>query len=563
MIYCSLGGLDEIGKNSHIFDFDDNIIVVNFGSRYSNKNEPGFECVISDIKYLLQKKRSIKAFVFTNVLDGQLNISALFYLRKMLPDVPVYMSEITYRLFFALSPSAIVIENKYSHNKIKTFSSKTNPLVISPNLKIFVYPLPSSIPGNYGIVLNWKDSESIFIATDYINEEVSFWHNKYLHHFNQISKHNIKLMISDVHNCNSEFPKTISYKILPHIKKAIETPNTNRYFCPFYLKNLSYLHELANYCLKNDYKIAFLAKNFYEVVNILINENLIESSTIGVFTNNINPPPGSTKIFVLVIERIDQLFPTLRKLLFHDKQIELKADSDLFLPLYIPKPGFELDHVNIINHLISNNIQVYQNKLENSIECHPNISQLLSIICLLAPDFALPINGRFTNMKYFNTEVEKLFPNVKTFLLKIGNFVKFDFENKNAILLPHKMSNGEIKFFGNSKCNDSQEDKIIFQERNIIGNHGVVTISFLIDPKKWKILSRVLVQGVGISLLTNNDVNVATRLSTEIKEIFEHQQSPQCSTAILKKEIHKCCPDIIWNLLEKSPKLIVTIVNKT
>ena len=47
-----LGGLGEIGKNLTVFEYGDDIIVVDIGSIFPREDMPGVDLVIPDVTYL-------------------------------------------------------------------------------------------------------------------------------------------------------------------------------------------------------------------------------------------------------------------------------------------------------------------------------------------------------------------------------------------------------------------------------------------------------------------------------------------------------------------------------
>ena len=60
-----LGGIDEIGKNITVFEYENDIIVMDYGSIFPKEDMLGIDLVIPDITYLLNNKEKIRGFFRT------------------------------------------------------------------------------------------------------------------------------------------------------------------------------------------------------------------------------------------------------------------------------------------------------------------------------------------------------------------------------------------------------------------------------------------------------------------------------------------------------------------
>ena len=100
-----LGGVDEIGKNMTVFEYGNDIVVVDCGVIFPQEDMLGIDLVIPDISYLEKNYDRVRAFLITHGHED--HIGATPYVLERIP-VPVYGTKLTLGL----------IEHKLKEHKI-------------------------------------------------------------------------------------------------------------------------------------------------------------------------------------------------------------------------------------------------------------------------------------------------------------------------------------------------------------------------------------------------------------------------------------------------------------
>ena len=61
-----LGGLDEVGKNMTVFEYGNDILIVDSGVMFPDESMLGIDLVVPDITYLVENKEKIRGFLITH-----------------------------------------------------------------------------------------------------------------------------------------------------------------------------------------------------------------------------------------------------------------------------------------------------------------------------------------------------------------------------------------------------------------------------------------------------------------------------------------------------------------
>src|SRR3989344_6352995 len=95
--FIPLGGTGDVTKNMYLYEYNDQILIVDCGLGFADETMLGVDLLLPDISYLLnsakQNKKRIVGMLLTHGHEG--HIGALPFLLPQLPDFPIYAPPLT------------------------------------------------------------------------------------------------------------------------------------------------------------------------------------------------------------------------------------------------------------------------------------------------------------------------------------------------------------------------------------------------------------------------------------------------------------------------------------
>ena len=91
-----LGGCEEVGRNMTVFEYGDDIVILDMGLQFPEEDMPGIDYIIPNVKYLAGREKNIRGVIFSH---GHLDhIGAAPILLEKLNNPPIIGRDLTLAL---------------------------------------------------------------------------------------------------------------------------------------------------------------------------------------------------------------------------------------------------------------------------------------------------------------------------------------------------------------------------------------------------------------------------------------------------------------------------------
>ncbi len=387
----SLGGMGEVGMNMTVFEYGNDMIVVDAGGLFPSESMPGIDLVIQDISYLINNRHKLRGIIFTHGHED--HISALPYHMPRLGNVPLYTLPLT----------AVLIESKFAEHNI---NQKINVVKARDSLTLGVFTvdlftLTHSVPDTVGLGIHTPEG-IVAYCTDWKFDHTPVWgepcdYAKLI----QMSEEGVLLLMSDSTNADVA-GYTISEQVVQaDIDKIFKMKQgVGRIIFGSFSSNINRLQMAINCSAKYGRKVAVSGRSMERNVTAAIKLGYVHApKDILVDIRNTANIPDDKLTIICTGSQGEEYSALVRMASGEHRQVKIKqGDSVLISASRIP--GNEHAINETIDNLFRQGAEViYGGELDIHTSGHAKQEELKMMIAMLKPKYFLPLHGEYRMLK--------------------------------------------------------------------------------------------------------------------------------------------------------------------
>ncbi len=468
-----LGGLEQIGMNITVFEYEDSIVVVDCGLSFPEDDMLGIDLVIPDITYLKDNYSKVKGFVITHGHED--HIGALPYVLKQL-NVPVYATKLTIGL----------IENKLKeHNLLRTTKRKVVKYGQVINLGDFAVEFIKTnhsiqdaaalaIYSPAGIVMHTGDFKVDY--TPVFGDAID------LQRFAEIGKKGVLALMCD--STNAERPGfTMSERTVGRVFDNLFNEHRNsRIIIATFASNVDRVQQIINSAYKYGRKVVVEGRSMVNVIGTASELGYLkipENTLIEV--DQLKNYPDDKVVLITTGSQGESMAALSRMASNIHKKISIKP-GDTIIFSSNPIPGNEKAVSRVINELSQKGANViFQDVHVSGHACQEEIKLIYSLV---HPKYALPVHGEYRHLKAQAQLAENLgIPKENVFILRSGNVLEMD---ENGAEHTGNVPVGAILVDG---LGVGDVGNIVLRDRQHLAEDGIMIVVMALERRTNVVLS--------------------------------------------------------------------------
>ncbi|MEE0865345.1 MAG: ribonuclease J [Clostridia bacterium] len=504
-----LGGLHEIGKNITVFEYENEMIVVDCGLSFPEDDMLGVDLVIPDITYLERNLDKIKGLVITHGHED--HIGAVPYLLKKI-NIPIYATKLTVGL----------IKNKLEEHKLLRSTklheiNQGQTIKLGKNFKVEFIRSSHSIPDSVmlaittpaGTVLHTGDFKVDYTPID--GKLMDFGR------IAELGNKGILALMSD--STNSERKGfTMSESSVGEVFDRLFLHCHKRIVVATFASNVHRVQQIVNCAIKYNRKIAVCGRSMINMIETARELGYIECPpNLFIDIDMINNYVDEQLVIITTGSQGEPMSALTRMAAGEHRKVKI-TQNDLVIISATPIPGNEKFVSKVIDDLMQIGAEVVYSSLEDiHVSGHACQEEQKLILALTKPKYFIPVHGEYRQL-IAHSETAQSMGIDKDNIIMMSNGRVLEI-NEDGAEFTNIVPNGRVLVDG---LGVGDVGNIVLRDRQHLSQDGLIVIVLTMDSSTGEVVAGPDVISRGFVYVRESE-----NLMDDVK-------------AVVRKEIKKC-----------------------
>lgn len=533
-----LGGLGEVGKNMILYEYGDNILVVDSGIMFPENDMLGIDYIIPDFNYLLEKRHLVRGIIITHGHEDHTGA-----IRHVIEEIqaPIYATPLTRGLIEGKLARGGLLDRADLHTVEAGETIQINPFEVE------FFHVCHSIPDGVGLGIT-TPAGLVVHSGDYKFDHtpVDGWPTDYAK-LGEFSGRGVLALLADSTNADSP-GWTPSERVIDPAFDQVFSNAAGRIIIASFASLISRMQQVVNAAQRHNRKVAFVGMSMVENAKIAhklgylkIPEGLqvnidkalkMDPSQIVLMSTGTQGEPSS------ILGRLST---------GTNRQFDVIPGDTIVLSSH-PIPGNEESIYRTINRLFRRGANViYEPIAPVHVSGHASQEEMKLLIHLVKPKYLIPIHGELRHMKQHATIAQEVgIPEENIAVIENGQMVEFE---DGLMSLGDRVPGGYV-FVDGSRVGEVGPS--VVREREALARDGIVVISLILEKSSGRLLEEPEILTRGFVYKRDAEellVLAKNRITDTIKR----------GNGNLQNDIEQTVKSFFYNETKRRPMVFVTI----
>ena len=463
----ALGGLDEIGKNITVFEYENDMIIVDCGIEFPDDDMLGVDLVIPDFSYIVKNIDRCKGLFITHGHED--HIGSIPYLLKEV-NIPIYGTKLTMKLIQHKLEEHHLMQNADLH------VVEQGDIIDTGKMQVEFIRSSHSIPDSCmlaihspaGVVLHTGDFKVDYTPIDGQMMDLG--------RIAELGKEGVLAMLSDSTNAERK-GFTLSEKSIGPIFDNLFEGCKKRIVVATFASNVHRVQQIVNSAVKYGRKIAVSGRSMQNMIDAARELNYIKCpDDIFIDMDLIKNYTDDQLVLITTGSQGETMSALTRMANGEHKKVTINS-NDLVIISATPIPGNEKSVSKVINQLMKIGAEVVYSALQNvHVSGHACQEEQKLILSLAKPKYFFPVHGEYRQlMAHRDTAIEIGIPKENILLTNNGKIIEL---NDEGCEFAGAVQSGRVMVDG---LGVGDVGNVVLRDRQHLSSDGLIVIVMSID----------------------------------------------------------------------------------
>ncbi len=542
-----LGGINEVGKNMTLYEYKDDMFIVDCGLAFPDVEMPGVDLVIPDFSYVERNRDKIKGIIITHGHED--HIGALAYLLKMV-NMPVYGTKLTIGL----------IEGKLrEHNLLssaKLHEVKPGDTVTLGGFRVEMIHVNHSIPDAIALAIKC-DGGTVIQTGDFKIDSTPIDGGMIdLARFAELGAEGVLALLSDSTNAERPGYTESERKVGESFDILFRKAGRNRIIVATFASNIHRVQQIINVANSLGRKVAIVGRSLENVVavsaelgylnipdNVLINADLI------------NRYPAEQMVIITTGSQGEPMSALTRMAFSDHKKVEI-CPNDYVIISANPIPGNEKTVGNVVNELMKLGANViYEKMYDVHVSGHACQEELKLIIGLVKPKYFIPVHGEQKHLRKHALLAQGMgISTDNIFIADNGHVAEL---TSKSIKAGQAVPAGRV-FVDGSGVGDV--GSVVLRDRKHLGEDGIIVVTASLDYSTGQLIAGPEVISRGFIYVKEAEELIEQARKVAEKALENCYYSNISDIGAIKGKLRDAVSHFIYEQTKRSPMILPIIM---
>lgn len=537
-----IGGFGEVGKNMAVYEYGNNLMIVDAGIMFPENDMIGIDYIIPDFESFLKDKLDlVRGIVITH---GHLDhIGAIHHLLEVV-RAPIYATRLTQGLIE-------VQLNRYGMLKqadLRTVNAGDTQH-IGP-FQVEFFHVCHSIPDAVGLGIE-TPAGLVVHTSDYKFDHtpVDNWPTDYAK-LAEFSQRGVLALLSDSTNA-PEPGWTKSERVIDKALDGVFKKAEGRILVATFASLISRMQQVVNAAERHGRKIAFTGRSMVENMEMARDLGYVEFPERLVISLEKSLSMPDSQVVLMCTGSQGEPGSIMGRLASGtNRRFDLREGDTIVLSSQ-PIPGNEEPVYRTINQLFRRGADViYEAIAPVHVSGHASQEEIKLLLHLVRPKFLVPIHGELRMLKQHAKLAEEVgVPAENITVIENGQVIEFV---DGQMRLGERIPGGYIFVDGTGV---GSVDRSIVRERETLGRDGIIVVNLDVSKENGKLSGKPDITSLGF-MLPEEMENIIAGITKEIRKTIKD------SNGNLEKTLLRSLKSYLYHETKRNPYIVLSVNRK-